>query len=191
MEAGEVEATHYLVEHKGEMVWNRRDRLKLITTDTGVRSKILAGAQKPTRLANGAIAKGIGGVSLKSPSFNNSTKSTTDSTSIIDGGTKGNYMTTECTPHSTEHLNHPITIQAQLSSSITQQNPTSPMYQDTICSPEKRTKPDQQGLVSHQRTLSSGSSSSSYSGKTAITTVNVAPANQEAPTKGALFKNLL
>ena len=75
MEAGEVETTHYLVEHKGEMVWNRRDRLKLITTDTVVRSKILAGAQKPTRLANGAIAKGIGVVSLKSSSFANPVKS--------------------------------------------------------------------------------------------------------------------
>ena len=62
LESGESESSHYLVQHKCEMVWNRNDRLKLITTDTNVRSKILTGAQKPTRLANGAIAKGIGGV---------------------------------------------------------------------------------------------------------------------------------
>ena len=72
-----------------------------------------------------------------------------------------------------ETLDHPIPNQAQLSSSTTQQNITSHMYQDTICSPEKRRKPEQ-SLVSHQRTLSSGSNSSSnYSGKTAITTSNL------------------
>ena len=67
LENGDQETTHYLAVHKGEMVWSRKDRLKLISSDTVIRSKILSGAQKPTRLANGAIAKSMQGGTVVSP----------------------------------------------------------------------------------------------------------------------------
>ena len=46
--------THYVTKHKCQQLWNRQNKLEIITSDS---SRILSGSQKPARLANGAIAK--------------------------------------------------------------------------------------------------------------------------------------
>ena len=176
-----METTHYLAEHKGEMVWNRRDRLKLITGDTVVRSKILVGAQKPTRLANGAIAKGIiGGVSLKPTSFSNSNNSaTTHSAAILEGGNTTNDPQVDV---SSKHLDLSSIYQVQVSPSISHHNLTSSVYQESACSPEKKRKTGEI-LIGHSTltTTSAGSiaSGNNYSGNATIVSSKIIPSSQD------------
>ena len=176
LEVGEVAALHYLVEHKGELVWNRKDRLKLITTDTVVRSKILAGAQKPTRLANGAIAKNAAGSTLLSPTFNSSIKHSGDS--VISEGPKCKDLTAVLTTDDVEQ--HQLQWEhtpnhARLPSS--QQTVTT--YKETLLLPEKRRKSEHGGgHLIQQRSNSSCSNTSSSSGKSTGSNVVLSHENQ-------------
>ena len=175
-----METTHYLAEHKGEMVWNRKDRLKLITGDTVVRSKILVGAQKPTRLANGAIAKSIiGGVSLKTTSFGNLNSSATHSAAILEGGNTTNDPQVDV---SSKNLDLSSINQVQVSSSISHHNVTSSVYQASACSPEKKRKTGEIH-IGHSKltTTSAGSitSGNNYSGKATIVTSKIVPSTHD------------
>ena len=107
------------MEHKGEMVWNRKDRLKLIASDTGIRSKILYGAQKPTRLANGAIAKSLqGGIVVALQQSSNLNEGSAKSPIMLEAcKTTNDYMIG--TPCSSEDLNlEPVTIYRESTLSI-------------------------------------------------------------------------
>ena len=171
------------------MVWSRKDRLKFIASDTVVRSKILAGAQKPARLANGAIAKGISGVvSVKPPSFPDLNINATQGLTVLDEGNnrnKDNEM-------DSNKLDLTNLDQTQICLAISHQPfAASGTLQDVGCPPEKKRKPGE-GLVSHQ-SIRSGliSKSSGYSGKATIVSSNVVPINpDQTHIKGAFFISL-
>ena len=144
LENGDQETTHYLAVHKGEMVWSRKDRLKLISSDTVIRSKILSGAQKPTRLANGAIAKSLQGVTAIThpappPAVSSWNENTIYNATILEGCKTTNDLNMD-TPSSSKDLE--IVSQTQMIAPMSsQKHSTQKMYsQDAGCSPEKRKK---------------------------------------------------
>ena len=183
LEVGDVETAHYLNEHRCEMVWNRKDRLKLITTDTVVRSKFLSGSQKPTRLANGAIAKGIiGGVggSMKPQSLNNLNTTATPSSTILESGNN----VTDHIEIASKPIDLPNVATVQASSSINQHPVASHVYPEIGCTPEKRRKPGEIN-VGRQKPASSGiGSGNSYIGNATIITSKIVPLHHDTQIKG-------
>ena len=159
------------MEHKGEMVWNRKDRLKLIASDTGIRSKILSGAQKPTRLANGAIAKNLqGGIVVALPQSSNLNEGSVKSPIVVEArNTKNDNMIG--IPNSSDDFSHVSHTQVNAQDSSLKYSTTHTYSQDVGCSPEKRKKVGEAKsfIGSHSNTFTPKLTiGNSYSGKATI-----------------------
>ena len=157
------------MEHKGEMVWNRKDRLKLIASDTGIRSKILSGAQKPTRLANGAIAKSLqGGIVVALQQSSNLNEGSAKSAIMLEAcKTSNDYMID--TPYSSEDF--PPISHTQVMAQALKHSTTDEYSYDVGCSPEKRKKVREAKLLtgSHSNTFTPKlTMGNTYSGKATI-----------------------
>ena len=183
VEVGSVEAAHYLIEHRGEMVWNRTDRLKLITNDTSVRSKILAGAQKPTRLSNGAIAKSISGTSIAlKPS---PVHSSINVNAKLLSSSSVNFIEKR---HDLPARNAPSLRTDQVYVAEQYQAPTQ-VYEEMVCSPVKRQKPGDNPVDEQQPLNTLGISNKSYSGKATIITTKILHSSQGMQIKGRFSIN--
>ena len=166
------------MEHKGEMVWNRKDRLKLIASDTGIRSKILSGAQKPTRLANGAIAKSLqGGIVVALQQSSNMNEGSAKSAIMLEAcKTNNDYMIG--TPYSSEDL--PPISHTQVIAQDLKHSTTNEYSYDVGCSPEKRKKVGEAKLLtgSHSNTFTPKLTiGNTYSGKATIIASKVLSVN--------------
>ena len=168
------------------MVWSRKDQLKLISSDTVIRSKILSGAQKPTRLANGAIAKCLqGGAAITHPAPSSLGSSWNENTiysaTILEGCKTTNDLRMDTHPSSKDLS---IVSQTQMIAPISsQKHSTTKMYsQDAGCSPEKRKKfgEERTNKSVYQKTLDYGINSGNvYSGKATIIASKVLPSNTD------------
>jgi len=193
LEHGDQETNHYLVEHKGEMVWNRKDRLKLIASDTGFRSKILSGAQKPTRLANGAIAKSLqGGIVVALQQSSNLNEGSAKSAIMLEAcKTSNDYMID--TPYSSEDCT--FISHTQVMAQALKHSTTDEYSYDVGCSPEKRKKVREAKLLtgSHSNTFTPKlTMGNTYSGKATIIASNVLSMNPNSSnTRGFTNKNLM
>ena len=185
VEVGSVEAAHYLIEHRGEMVWNRTDRLKLITNDTSVRSKILAGAQKPTRLSNGAIAKSISGTSIAlKPS---PVHSSINVNAKLLSNTSVNFMEKQ---HELPARNTPSIRTDQVYVAEKYQASTQ-VYEEIAYSPVKRQKPGENPVEEQQPLNTLGISNKSYSGKATIITTKILHSSQGMQKEGRFSVNVM
>ena len=165
------------------MVWNRTDRLKLITNDTSVRSKILAGAQKPTRLSNGAIAKSISGSSIAlKPS---PVHSSINVNAKLLSNTSVNFIEKR---HELPSTNTPLIRTDQVY--VAEKYHASPQVRDEIaCSPVKRQKPGENPVDEQQSINTLGISNKSYSGKATIITTKIIHSSQGIQNTGRFSNN--
>ena len=175
VEVGSVEAAHYLIEHRGEMVWNRTDRLKLITNDTSVRSKILAGAQKPTRLSNGAIAKSISGTSIALKP------------SPVHSSINVNAKLLTNTYVNLIEKRHELAVRNTDQVYVAEQYQASSQVYEEI--PVKRQKPGENPVDEQQPINTLGISNKSYSGKATIITTKIIHSSQGMQIKGRFSNN--
>ena len=167
------------------MVWNRTDRLKLITNDTSVRSKILAGAQKPTRLSNGAIAKSISGTSIAlkpSPAH-----SSINVNAKLLSSSSVNFIEKR---HDLPARNAPSLRTDQVYVAEQYQAPTQ-VYEEMVCSPVKRQKPGDNPVDEQQPLNTLGISNKSYSGKATIITTKILHSSQGMQIKGRFSINII
>ena len=169
--------------HKGEMVFNRKDRLKEIASNTNIRSKILSGAQKPTRLANGAIAKSMqGGTVVSPPPYRN----------LNENLLHGTMTQESCNSTSTLRIGAPSSMQDRPNNNqshvivpkSSQDHSTSNMLsQEVGCSPEKRKKlgDARNNNSTYSKTFTHGlKSGNTYSGKATIIASKILPLNPDS-----------
>ena len=170
------------------MVWSRKDRLKLIASDTGIRSKILSGAQKPTRLANGAIAKSLqGGIVVALQQSSNLNDGSAKSANVFEAcKTNNDYMIG--TPYSSEDL--PPISHAQVIAQDLKHSTTNEYSHDVGCSPEKRKKVGEAKsfIGSHSNTFTPKLTiGNTYSGKATIIASKVLSMNPNSSnTRGKM-----
>ena len=172
------------------MVWNRKDRLKLIASDTGIRSKILSGAQKPTRLANGAIAKSLQGGSVVAlqQSSNLNEGSGKSATMLEACKTNNDYMIG--TPYSSEDL--PLISHTQVIPQDLKHSTTNEYSHDVGCSPEKRKKVGEAKsfIGYHSNTFTPKlTKGNTYSGKATIIASKVLSMNSNSSNTRGKTKN--
>ena len=169
--------------HKGEMVFNRKDRLKEIASNTIIRSKILSGAQKPTRLANGAIAKSMQGSTVVSPTpYRNLNESILQAASTPESCNSTGDLRIGVPSLMQDSPNN---CQSQLivpMSSLDHSN-SNVQSQEVGCSPEKRKKlgDARNNNCNYSKTFTHGLKSGNiYSGRATIIASKLLPLNPES-----------